>query len=151
MSLHQQKRSSIVQPRPTKASLMRQQGQPSSPTPSPAADVSRSRDSATVKKSVSKGSHVQASEGIRAFMASKRAAAQQQRKTAPSSQPSTTPRNRVMTGADRYTFDDEDAFGQPSSKSNLKIQTIIKQAKSSGKLNISNRELAEIPEEVWSM
>ncbi|KAI7880781.1 L domain-like protein, partial [Lichtheimia hyalospora FSU 10163] len=128
---------------------MRQQGQQSSPTPTPATHVSGSRDSTTVKKSASKGSQVKASEGIRAFMASKRAAAQQQRKTTTTTPSS--PRNRVMTGADRYTFDDEDAFGQSSTKPNLKIQTIIKQAKSSGKLNISNRELDKIPEEVWSM
>lgn len=89
-------------------------------------------------------------------MAAQRAAAAA-RKEAASSAPSSrvAPERRVMTGADRYTYDEgfdrDAAFGTDTPKTNLKLQTLLQRAKSSGKLDLSSRELKTIPTEVWDM
>ncbi|KAI8141966.1 hypothetical protein BJV82DRAFT_670068 [Fennellomyces sp. T-0311] len=139
-----QKRSSTIQPRPTKASMLRQQGGPLS-RPASAASTTTP---APPKKTASKA---QASEGIRAFMATQRAVAAQRKKTTANEPKDERPKIRVMTGAERYSYNDSDPFAQEQQKPNLKLQTLIRQAKSSGKLNISNRDLDRVPDEVWSM
>ncbi|KAI9313184.1 hypothetical protein BX666DRAFT_1980456 [Dichotomocladium elegans] len=158
MSIRQQKRSSTVQPRPTKASLMRQQSQQassSSPSPNPISPPSNALrvQSATTTRKSSTTSRAQASEGVRAFMASKRAAAAAaaHQKKEVFTERTADPRNRVMTGAGRYTFSADDTLDEDVKKPNLKLQTVIAQAKSTGRLNISNRELRTIPDEVWTM
>ena len=148
-----QKRSSI-QPRPTKASMLRQQGQQQGQQTSQSSNVEPStpRPTSTTHKINSKA---QASEGIRAFMATQRAVATQRKKTVKKEEEqdkkTSRPRSRVMTGSNRYSYDDNDPFGTDTNKSNLKLQTLIGQAKSSGKLNLSNRNLDRVPDEVWSM
>ena len=85
-------------------------------------------------------------------MASQRAVAAQRKKTAADEpKDAARPKIRVMTGAERYTQHDSDPFAQDHQKPNLKLQTLIRQAKSSGKLNIANRDLDSVPEEVLSM
>ncbi|KAI9278445.1 hypothetical protein BDA99DRAFT_531199 [Phascolomyces articulosus] len=148
-----QKRSSL-QPRPTKASMLRQQGQqqtsPRSTTPVSSTPTLPPPTTTTNKRN----SKVQASEGIRAFMAAQRAVAAQRKKTTEKEetpQENSRSRIRVMTGANRYSYDDNDPFGMGEQKPNLKLQTLIRQAKSSGKLNLANRHLDRVPDEVWSM
>ncbi|KAI9497681.1 hypothetical protein BDB00DRAFT_586569 [Zychaea mexicana] len=158
-----QKRSSL-QPRPTKASMLRQQGggtgqqqQQQQPKSRPVnvagtSPVPQQQQQPTVNK---RNSKAQASEGIRAFMAAHRAVAAQRKKTSDSSSSmdkhQERPKIRVMTGAERYSYDDSDPFGMQNDKASLKLQTVIHQAKSSGKLNLSNRNLDRVPDEVWSM
>ena len=150
-----QKRSSI-QPRPTKASMLRQQGQQQGQQTSLPSSVAPStpRPTATTGTTNKINSKAQASEGIRAFMATQRAVAAQRKKTIEKEDQEKTasrPRIRVMTGTNRYSNDDNDPFGMDANKSNLKLETLIRQAKSSGKLNLSNRNLDRVPEEVLSM
>ncbi|KAI7854759.1 hypothetical protein BDC45DRAFT_508031 [Circinella umbellata] len=150
-----QKRSSI-QPRPTKASMLRQQGQQQGQQTSRPSSVAPStpRPTATTGTTNKINSKAQASEGIRAFMATQRAVAAQRKKTIEKEDQEKTasrPRIRVMTGTNRYSNDDNDPFGMDANKSNLKLETLIRQAKSSGKLNLSNRNLDHVPEEVLSM
>ncbi|KAI8376468.1 uncharacterized protein BYT42DRAFT_574721 [Radiomyces spectabilis] len=95
-----------------------------------------------------------ASEGVRAFMAQQRAR-QVARKTNVEPEKETPPKSRVFTGAERYTSGPDasrgEAFGNQVTPPNAKLQTLIRQAKSSGKLNISSRGLDKIPEEVLNM
>lgn len=57
--------------------------------------------------------------------------------------------NTFMTGAQRYSDIDESTT--KDNNTNRKLQIVIKQAKSSGKLDISSRGLTQIPEEVLKM
>lgn len=157
-SLHSKmhsKRSSVIQPRPTKASMLRQQ-QPTRAAATVTKEETSSSSSNTNRTTTIKKPNVKASEGVRAFMAAQRAAAAARKNTTDSTPEPEPPKRRVMTGAERYSFDErfdrDAAFGtEPAVRTDLKLQTIIRQAKSSGKLNISNRNLKEIPNEVWSM
>ncbi|KAI8091236.1 uncharacterized protein B0P05DRAFT_457641, partial [Gilbertella persicaria] len=136
-----------IQPRPTKASMLRLQKQQGSglvtaqeaPTKKPETHVS------TATSSRSK-STVGATEGVKAFMAQQRA------RLAKSNTVEQEPKkrqNNFMTGAERYGGKtDRDEASQTNTR---KIQVVIKQAKSSGKLNISSRGLTKIPEEVLNM
>ncbi|KAF7731379.1 hypothetical protein EC973_000187 [Apophysomyces ossiformis] len=147
-------RRSIAQPRPTKASLLRTGGQQAKPTNEA---VTTTKSEAEGQKSTTASSpRSRASEGVRAFMAQQRARKAELQKTNTNEEETPRPRSaRVMTGAERYT-DGPDAnrnaaFGQDEPQTNRKLQTIIRQAKSSGKLNISSRGLDKIPEEVLAM
>jgi hypothetical protein len=95
------------------------------------------------------------SSGVRDFMAQQRAkvkAQQEQDKLKASKRPAKVP--MPFKGTPSYSWDDTldrgEAFGHTPPRTS-KIETIIKQAKSSGKLNISNRNLDEIPDVVWNM
>ncbi|ORZ01519.1 hypothetical protein BCR43DRAFT_434119 [Syncephalastrum racemosum] len=77
------------------------------------------------------------------------AAQRARQKAAPPTEPEAKPpRNRVFTGAERYTDDNEI---NPVDRTQLKLQTVLTKAKSSGKLNLSSRDLKTIPSEVWDM
>jgi hypothetical protein len=92
---------------------------------------------------------VGASAGVKAFMAQQRA-----RITKPAAQeePVKKRNNHVMTGAQRYGGGNNSSFdAAPVITETRKIQVVMKQAKSSGKLDISSRGLTKIPEEVLKM
>jgi hypothetical protein len=79
-------------------------------------------------------------------------AQQEQDKLKVSKRPPKAPMS--FAGCTSYSWDNtlerDEAFGQsPPPTSNL--ETVIKQAKQSGKLNISNRNLDAIPNSVWDM
>lgn len=77
------------------------------------------------------------------------AAQRARQKAAPPPEPEDKPpRNRVFTGAERYTEDNEI---NPVDRTQLKLQTVLTKAKSSGKLNLSSRDLKTIPPQVWDM
>lgn len=143
------KRASLNQPRPTRASTLRQQGQ--------AKTESAARDAVPKKTTTTTTTRARASEGVREFMAAQRATAAARKKAASSSTGPlrSGPERRVMTGTERYTYDEgfekDAAFGTDTPKSNLKLQTVLQRAKSSGKLDLSSRELKAIPSEVWDM
>lgn len=96
-----------------------------------------------------------ASQGVRDFMAQQRAkvkAQHEQDNLKASKRPPKAPMS--FAGSTSYSWDNtlerDEAFGQsPPPTSNL--ETVIKQAKQSGKLNISNRNLDAIPNSVWDM
>lgn len=145
------KRASLNQPRPTRASTLRQQGQ--AKTESAARDAVPKKTTTTTTTTT----RARASEGVREFMAAQRATAAARKKAASSSTGPlrSGPERRVMTGTERYTYDEgfekDAAFGTDTPKSNLKLQTVLQRAKSSGKLDLSSRELTAIPSEVWDM
>ncbi|KAG2183319.1 hypothetical protein INT43_006324 [Umbelopsis isabellina] len=93
--------------------------------------------------------------GVRDFIAQQRARLkeqQEQDKRRATTKPARTPRS--FAGSDDYSWDDtlsrNEVFGQSPPPTN-KLETVIKQAKGSGKLNISNRNLEDIPDSVWNM
>lgn len=153
-----QKKPSI-QPRATKASMLRLQKQQgpasglvtaSQPeerpvVPEPPRPASKSR--------VAAKDTVGPTAGVKAFMAQQRA-----RLAQPSSQKQTAEKepvrkaSHVMTGAQRYGGGSSNSFkGEPAVVETRKIQIVLKQAKASGKLDISSRGLTSIPQEVLNM
>ncbi|KAL7311234.1 hypothetical protein PS15m_009018 [Mucor circinelloides] len=149
-----QKKPSIA-PRATKASMLRlqkQQGSASglvtesqtekqpvvseSPRPTPKSRVAKDTVGPTA--------------GVKAFMAQQRA-----RMSQPSGQKQAVEKEPVrktsnfMTGAQRYGGGS--TKDEPAVVETRKIQIVLKQAKASGKLDISSRGLTKIPEEVLKM
>jgi hypothetical protein len=95
------------------------------------------------------------SPGVRDFITQQRARLkeqQEQDRRKANAKPSRTAMS--FAGSDNYSWDDSlsrnEAFGQSAPPTN-KLETVIKQAKGSGKLNISNRNLEDIPDSVWNM
>ncbi|KAI8372416.1 hypothetical protein BD560DRAFT_328443 [Blakeslea trispora] len=131
-----------VQPRPTKASMLRTQKQNDTRLV-----TSQSKPAETEPKPSKSGAKtvVGASDGVRAFMAQQRA-----RMATKANKVEEEPKKKgnFMTGAERYGGKTQDKKPETSIRN---IQIIIKQAKSSGKLNISSRGLTKIPDEVLNM
>jgi len=135
---------------------------PSRGHPRPTSSVANQTDNASTSNSsprtargTSSAMPAKPSSGVRDFMAQQRAkvkAQQEQDKLKASKRPPKVP--MPFKGTPSYSWDDTldrgEAFGHTPSRTS-KIETIIKQAKSSGKLNISNRNLDEIPDDVWNM
>ncbi|KAJ2964740.1 hypothetical protein NQZ79_g394 [Umbelopsis isabellina] len=95
------------------------------------------------------------SPGVRDFITQQRArlkAQQEQDKRRANTKPARA--TMSFAGSDNYSWDDSlsrnEVFGQSPPPTN-KLETVIKQAKGSGKLNISNRNLEDIPDSVWNM
>lgn len=93
---------------------------------------------------------VGATAGVKAFMAQQRARFTKPVGDKGLEEEPVKKRSNVMTGAQRYgggsRADAAQAMNEPR-----KIQVVINQAKSSGKLDISSRGLTKIPEEVLKM
>lgn len=145
MTVGQRKPS--IQPRPTKASMLRTQKQPTSSTPSPA--ESKTPKTTPVSKSTVKSA--EPTEGVKAFMAQQRArlAVVKQPKGLREEEPQVVPKSsKVMTGAQRYGGS---GATEKSTVTPRRLDVVIKQAKGSGKLNISSRNLDKIPNEVINM
>lgn len=151
-------RKPSIQPRPTKASMLRLQKQQASTTglvtheetPSTPKKVTEtvSRNALTSVKKSSIASNVSATEGVKAFMAQQRARVSK-KPAVKEEEESIKKRSNVMTGAQRYGGgSNADA---PVITQTRNIQVVIKQAKAQGKLNISSRGLTEIPKEVINM
>ncbi|KAG2187255.1 hypothetical protein INT44_004940 [Umbelopsis vinacea] len=132
---------------------------PSRGHPRSTSSVANQSDNASTSNSSSRAarstSGTKPSSGVKDFMAQQRAkikAQQEQDKLKASKRPQKVP--MPFKGAPSYSWDDTldrgEAFGH-TPPSTSKIETLIKQAKSSGKLNISNRNLNEIPDAVWNM
>ncbi|KAI9250032.1 hypothetical protein BY458DRAFT_444982 [Sporodiniella umbellata] len=146
-------RTPSITPRPTKASMLRAQKQTGSseglktPTSKPQKQEALVEEPKASPKPAgrtpSKATKTaKPSEGVRAFMAQQRARAANQTKEK-DEKPAV--RTKVMTGAQRYGTTTEEVVAPKS------LQVLIKQAKGSGKLDISSRELKSIPEEVLKM
>ncbi|CAO3665316.1 unnamed protein product [Rhizopus stolonifer] len=136
-------RNPSITPRPTKASMLRSQKNPTlieEPKVSPKASPKASPKTTTSKTA-------KPSEGVKAFMAQQRARAANQSKDQTEKEKPAV-KSKVMTGAQRYGATTTTAQG-PTTHRNL--QVVIKQAKGSGRLDISSRDLKEIPEEVLKM
>ncbi|KAG0190984.1 regulator of ime2 [Apophysomyces sp. BC1034] len=108
------------------------EGQQNKPTKGSTSTATPDSD---MPKAASSGPRSKASEGVRAFMAQQRARKIETQKTSTTKE--TAPRigsERVMTGAQRYTdgpdSDRKAAFGVEEPQINRKIQTVIRQAKS---------------------
>ncbi|KAG1459533.1 hypothetical protein G6F46_002151 [Rhizopus delemar] len=131
-----------IQPRATKASMLRAQKQPASPPPV--------KETKPKTASISKATNsARPSEGVKAFMAQQRARVTATKQVTGQHEESTPQKsNKVMTGAQRYGGGSA-VKESAAAVSPRKIQIVIKQAKASGKLNISSRELTKIPEEVY--
>ncbi|KAL9551866.1 hypothetical protein MBANPS3_004048 [Mucor bainieri] len=152
-----QKKPSI-QPRATKASMLRLQKQQESASGLVTASLPEEQPVApepprpATKSRVAKDT-VGPTAGVKAFMAQQRA-----RLSQPSSQKQTSEKEpirksgNVMTGAQRYGGGSySSSKGESTVVETRKIQTVLKQAKSSGKLDISSRGLTSIPQEVLNM
>ncbi|GAN09689.1 leucine-rich repeat-containing protein 40-like [Mucor ambiguus] len=152
-----QKKPSI-QPRATKASMLRLQKQQGSASglvtasqPEEKSEIPESPRPAT-KSRVAKDT-VGPTAGVKAFMAQQRARLAQptSQKQASEKEPIRKSSN-VMTGAQRYGGgSNSSSKGEPTVVETRKIQTVLKQAKASGKLDISSRGLTSIPQEVLNM
>ncbi|KAF1800696.1 hypothetical protein FB192DRAFT_1283145 [Mucor lusitanicus] len=152
-----QKKPSI-QPRATKASMLRLQKQQGSA--SGLVTASQPEEQPVVLESPRPGTKsrvvkdtVGPTAGVKAFMAQQRA-----RLAQPSAQKQTAEKepirktSNVMTGAQRYGGGNNNSIrGESTVVETRKIQTVIKQAKTSGKLDISSRGLTNIPQEVLRM
>lgn len=133
-----------IQPRATKASMLRAQKQPASPPP---VKETKPKTASTSKVTNS----ARPSEGVKAFMAQQRARVTATKQVTGQHEEITPQKsNKVMTGAQRYGGGSA-VKESTAAVSPRKIQIVIKQAKASGKLNISSRELTKIPEEVLNM
>lgn len=155
-----QKKPSI-QPRATKASMLRLQKQQESASGGLVAAtkqeerpvIATETPRVSAKSRVAKDT-VGPTAGVKAFMAQQRA-----RMTQPDTQKRTTPAEKepikktsnFMTGAQRYGGESTASKDQSNVVETRKIQIVLKQAKSSGKLDISSRGLTKIPEEVLKM
>lgn len=146
-------RKPSIQPRPTKASMLRlqkQQASTSSPVQTPEPEPpTRSVPRATAATSSSTKSNLAPSvgptDGVKAFMAQQRARLVKK----PSVPDEPVQKKTFMTGAQRYGGGSDDK--KETVTPNRSIGVIIKQAKSQGKLNISSRGLNLIPKEVLNM
>ncbi|KAI8640755.1 hypothetical protein BD408DRAFT_347416 [Parasitella parasitica] len=151
-------RKPSIQPRATKASMLRLQKQQSSDaglvTATKREEEPVLAESATcsVKPRVVKGT-TGPTAGVKEFMAKQRARmAQSDTQKQPVAAKKENPIRKsgnFMMGAQRYR--DGATEDQPTVVETRKIQTVIKQAKSMGKLDISSRGLTKIPEEVLKM
>ncbi|KAI8070096.1 hypothetical protein BDF21DRAFT_495729 [Thamnidium elegans] len=146
-------RKPSIQPRPTKASMLRLQKQQAStasavqtPEPEPPTrSVPRATTNTTTSSTKSNlAPSVGATDGVKAFMAQQRARLVKK----PSVTEEPVKKKTFMTGAQRYGGGDDK---KETVTPNRSIQVIIKQAKSQGKLNISSRGLKLIPKEVLNM
>ncbi|ORE18057.1 hypothetical protein BCV71DRAFT_243653 [Rhizopus microsporus] len=140
-------RKSSIQPRPTKASMLRTQKQSTSSTPSPA-ELKTPKTTPGSKSTVKSAGPT---EGVKAFMAQQRArlATVKQPNGHREEEPQVVPKSsKVMTGAQRYG---DSSATEKSTVALRRLDVIIKQAKGSGKLNISSRNLDKIPNEVINM
>lgn len=157
MSSNQRKPS--IQPRATKASLLRlqkQQGTSSaglvSHTEAPPSPQTKSeslpRDVPISTKKSSTTNNASASDGVKAFMAQQRARLAKKPAVKEEEEP-VKRRTNVMTGAQRYGGGS--TTEAPVVTQTRNIQIVIKQAKAQGKLNLSSRGLTEIPKEVLQM
>lgn len=143
-------RKPSIQPRPTKASMLRLQKQqassdpftPSTPEEPPQKSVSRT---ATTTKKATDG--IGATDGVKAFMAQQRARVV--KKSANMSEEPVKRSTQAMTGAQRYGGGSNKT--PPVITQTRNINIVIKQAKAQGKLNISSRGLTSIPKEVINM
>lgn len=158
MSSNQRKPS--IQPRATKASMLRLQKQQSASSaglvshteipPSPATKGdSPSRDAPTLTKRSSTTNNASASEGVKAFMAQQRARLAKKPTVKAEEEEPVKRRTNVMTGAQRYGGGS--TTEAPVVTQSRNIQIVLKQAKAQGKLNLSSRGLTEIPKEVLQM
>ncbi|KAI9486846.1 MAG: hypothetical protein EXX96DRAFT_56789 [Benjaminiella poitrasii] len=140
-------RKSSIHPRPTKASMLRLQKQHSTDTGGSLKTTETHVDQSFIRSRPSSKAHngVGPSEGVKAFMAQQRARMSKTQQTASEEK---RPSSKVMTGAQRYGS--KQTIDKPQT-SQRKIQIIVKQAKATGKLNISSRGLTNIPEEVLKM
>ncbi|KAI7905248.1 uncharacterized protein BX663DRAFT_502235 [Cokeromyces recurvatus] len=138
-------RKPSIQPRPTKASLLRLQKQQK--TEETSRNEEENRPSSRVQQSTRKNS-VGPSEGVKAFMAQQRARMAKKVNLTPLTTKNDKSPSHIMTGAQCYSHQQE-VDDKPTCP--RKIQVLIKQAKSTGKLDISNRGLTKIPEEVLNM
>jgi hypothetical protein len=136
---------------PTRPTPTRKPTSEQKPVPKKSTVESRIAPVGTVKSRAASSAlndSVGATEGVKAFMAQQRA-----RRTKPSEktreQEPVKKRTNVMTGAQRYGGGSDAAA--PVVTEARKIQVVIKQAKSSGKLDISSRGLTKVPEEVLKM
>ncbi|KAI8366990.1 hypothetical protein EDC96DRAFT_162237 [Choanephora cucurbitarum] len=133
-----------IQPRPTKASMLRlQKQQDAVPVTTQSKPVKTEPKPSTLRTKNTVG----ASDGVKAFMAQQRA--RMGTKIEKIEEEPKQKKGNFMTGAERYgggeVQDDKPRMNTRS------IQVIIKQAKSLGKLDISSRGLAQIPDEVLNM
>ncbi|KAI8072943.1 hypothetical protein BC940DRAFT_330386 [Gongronella butleri] len=153
-----------MQPRPTKASMLRAGGGGGASASAAAApSSSKTQASAAPPSNKSKGAQQsRASDGVRAFVAAQRSRLQQGKKeevkktafdddkdaSSPFVKRGTS--NKVMTGAQRYGGGDPfEAAPVAPDLSNLK--GVIQRAKTSGHLNIANRALQHIPDQIITM
>lgn len=146
-------RKPSIQPRPTKASMLRLQKQQASTSgsftaPEPEEPPKRSVSRASTKPVSSTAGNVGPTDGVKAFMAQQRARLAKKPSTPVAEEPIKRT-SQVMTGAQRYGGGASQK--EPVINQNRSIQIVIKQAKSQGKLNISSRGLKEIPKEVLNM
>lgn len=144
-------RKPSIQPRPTKASMLRLQKQQAS---SPSGLVTTSAPEEPPQKSVSRTLPTKkatviagATDGVKAFMAQQRARVAKKPTSAP--EEPTKRSTQVMTGAQRYGGGSNKT--EPVITQTRSIQIVIKQAKAQGKLNISSRGLTSVPKEVLNM
>lgn len=151
-------RKPSIQPRPTKASMLRlqkQQASTSGPTTTsepeepPRRSVSRTSVNSTKPKSVpSIAGDVGPTDGVKAFMVQQRARLAK-KPSGPIAEEPIKKTGQFMTGAQRYG--NGSSQKEPVVTQNRSIQIVIKQAKAQGKLNISSRGLKNIPKEVLDM
>ncbi|KAI8981479.1 hypothetical protein BDB01DRAFT_851265 [Pilobolus umbonatus] len=143
MTTHQKKPS--IQPRQTKASLLRTQKPASAPvsTTTPLTTTTKKTEAPIKKVEERPSSRAKVvndtgpSEGVKAFMAKKRAMLSNRKTEAPT--------ETIQHKAGRQPAVSD------APQTMRKIQIVIKQAKGSGKLDISNRQIDKIPEEVLTM
>ncbi|CAO3627197.1 unnamed protein product [Cunninghamella echinulata] len=113
----------------------------------------------TTKTASSISSKARASEGVRQFMAAQRSRLQ---KTTKDQDDTPKPKSStVMTGAQRYADKGDssntnsnkrfDSSHTSPNKGLANLKGVIQKAKSTGKINISNRELDHIPEQIITM
>lgn len=139
-------RKPSIQPRATKASLLRQKQQPSASGLVTAEPVKKPTEPPSRKMTNQINENVGASQGVKAFMAQQRARLQSSKNVV---EEPVKKKKTFMTGAERYGgggFEEKTVSAEPR-----KLQVVIKQAKASGKLDISSRGLTKLPEEVLKM
>ncbi|KAI9302189.1 hypothetical protein BJ944DRAFT_270305 [Cunninghamella echinulata] len=166
------RRTATIQPRPTKASMLRSSSVNVNSNKTPDKSTTKigttnersstvttttttTTATTTTKTASSINSKARASEGVRQFMAAQRSRLQKTNKDqddAPKPRSST-----VMTGAQRYTDKNDssnnhfDSSHTSPNKGLANLKGVIQKAKSTGKINISNRELDHIPEQIVTM
>ncbi|ORX49156.1 L domain-like protein [Hesseltinella vesiculosa] len=117
-------------------------------------NASQEKPTETSKPSSKKTSQQgQASDGVRAFMAAQRSRLQSSKTAEPVKKDERmepiVKRPNVLTGAQRYKSHELDPSPTTPNLSNLK--SVIQQAKTSGRLALSNRALDKLPDQIITM
>ncbi|KAI8088669.1 uncharacterized protein BX664DRAFT_385288 [Halteromyces radiatus] len=149
-------RRTTVQPRQTKASALRNSSFQSKSTNLDDASPTRKVTTKATTTTTTPASvrNVRASEGVRAFMCQQRSRLQKNKEIQVEEVDTLNvkkPSGQVLTGAQRYTDHHQDRNTNLSGPDTSNLKSVIQQAKSSGKLNISNRYLQSIPEQILKM